>query len=214
VNHCAIESLQDAHLVIPSSAMSTNDSLPDDVETLERLLLARDAELAQARAEASSAEALIAHLRLTIEKLKRDLFGPRNERKARLLDQMELQLEELEAAEAEDELAAEKAAAATDDTTQVRAFMRKRPARKPFPAHLPRERVIVPSPTACACCGSSRLAKLGEDVTEALEVVPRQWKVVQLVREKFTCRDWEKISQRRRRSTCCRAALPGRACWP
>jgi hypothetical protein len=40
--------------------MSTNDSLPDDVETLRRLLLARDAELAQARAEASSAEALIA----------------------------------------------------------------------------------------------------------------------------------------------------------
>ena len=103
--------------------MSTNDSLPDDVETLQAACCcARDAELAQARAEASSAEALIAHLRLTIEKLRRDLFGPRNERKARLLDQMELQLEELEAAAAEDELAAEKAAAATDDTTQVRAF--------------------------------------------------------------------------------------------
>ena len=73
--------------------MGTHDSLPDDVETLQRLVLARNAELAQARAEASSAEALIAYLRLTIEKLKRDLFGPRNERKARLLDQMELQLE-------------------------------------------------------------------------------------------------------------------------
>jgi transposase len=92
--------------------MSTNDSLPDDVDTLRQLLLARNAELAQAqaeaasaraeaanaRAEASSAEALITHLRLEIEKLKRDLFGPRNERKERLLDQMELQLEELEAA--------------------------------------------------------------------------------------------------------------------
>src|SRR5215831_6308157 len=71
--------------------MSTPDSLPDDVETLQRLLLARDAELvltraeaAQARAEASSVEALVAHLRLEIEKLKRDLFGPRNERKERL----------------------------------------------------------------------------------------------------------------------------------
>jgi transposase len=174
--------------------MSANDSLPDDVETLKRLLLARDAELAQARAEASSAEALIAHMRLTIEKLKRELFGPRNERKARLLDQMELQLEELEAAATEDELAAEKAAASSD-TASVRAFGRRRPARKAFPAHLPRERVIVPGPTACACCGSQRLAKLGEDVTETLEVVPRQWKVVQHVREKFTCRDCEKISQ-------------------
>jgi transposase len=53
----------------------------------------------------------------------------------------------------------------------------------------------VPGPTTCPCCGSSRLAKLGEDVIETLEVVPRQWKVVQTVREKFTCRDCEKISQ-------------------
>jgi transposase len=108
---------------------------------------------------------------------------------------MELQLEELEATATEDELAAEKAAAATDDTTQVRVFSRKRPAGKPFPAHLPRERIVVPGPTACACCGSTRLAKLGEDVTETLEVVPRRWKVVQHVREKFTCRDCERISQ-------------------
>jgi transposase len=67
--------------------------------------------------------------------------------------------------------------------------------RQPLPAHLPRERVIVPGPEACACCGSTRLAKLGEDVTETLEVIPRQWKVVQYVREKFTCRECEKISQ-------------------
>jgi transposase len=171
--------------------MSTPDSLPDDVETLKRLVLARDAELAQARAEASSVEALVVHLRLTIEKLKRDLFGPRNERKARLIDQMELELEELEAAATEDEVAAEKAAA----STQVHAFTRRRPARKPFPAHLPRDRIIIPGPTACACCGSTKLAKLGEDVAETLEVVPRQWKVVQIVREKFTCRACEKISQ-------------------
>jgi transposase len=195
VNHRAIAGSQAQHLVIPSLLMSSDDSLPDDVETLKRLLRARDAELAQVRAEASSAEALIAQMRLTIEKLKREMFGPRNERKARLIDQMELELEELEAAATEDEAAAEKAAATSGDTTQVRAFTRKKPARQPFPAHLPRERIIVPGPTACACCGSTRLAKLGEDVTETLEVVPRQWKVVQHVREKFTCRECEKISQ-------------------
>ncbi|MFL6833646.1 MAG: IS66 family transposase [Xanthobacteraceae bacterium] len=178
--------------------MSAADSLPDDVEMLKRLLQARDAELAQARAEAasaraeaSSAEALIAHQQLMIDKLKRSLFGPRNERQARLLDQMELELEEMEAAATEDEVMAEKAAA----TTPVRAFARRKPARKPFPADLPRERVVVPGPTTCACCGSRRLAKLGETVTERLESVPRQWKVVQTVREKFTCRDCEKISQ-------------------
>jgi transposase len=185
--------------------MSTHDSLPDDIETLKQLLLVRDAEVARARAEAanaqaeaasaraeaSSAEALITHMRLEIEKLKRDLFGTRNERTARLVDQLELELEELEAAATEDQLAAAKAAA----PTPVRAFTRSKPARKPFPAHLPRERVVVPGPTTCSCCGSSRLAKLGEDVTETLEAVPRQWKVVQTVREKFTCRDCEKISQ-------------------
>jgi transposase len=72
---------------------------------------------------------------------------------------------------------------------------RKRPSRKPFPDHLPRERVIVPGPVACSCCGGSRLARLGEDVTETLEVIPKSWKVIQHVREKFSCRDCEKISQ-------------------
>ena len=175
--------------------MSADDSLPDDVETLKHLLLGRDAELARARAEASSATALIAHLRLTIEKMRREIYGPRSERTARLLDQLELQLEELETAATEDELAAEQAAASAGDTIPVRPFTRKKPSRKPFPAHLPRERVIVPGPTACLCCGGGRLRKLGEDVTETLESIPRQWKVIQHVREKFTCRDCEKISQ-------------------
>jgi transposase len=179
--------------VILFCLMAADDSLPDDIDTLKQLVRARDAELAQARAEVSSAEALIAHLRLSIAKMRRELHGPRSERTARLIDQMELQLEELEAAVAEDEIAAEKTAATAG--TPVAAYARKRPARKPFPADLPRERVIVPGPTACACCGSTKLAKLGEDVTETLEVVPRQWKVVQHVREKFTCRECEKISQ-------------------
>jgi transposase len=195
VNHRTIAGSQEQRVVIPSLVMSAADSLPDDLETLKQLVRTQQAELARARADASSAEAVIAHLRLTIEKMRREIYGPRSERKVRLLDQLELQLEELEASAAEDELAAEKAAASAGDTTQVRAFTRKKPARKPFPAHLPRERIVVPGPSACACCGSTRLARLGEDVTETLEVVPRQWKVVQYVREKFTCRECEKISQ-------------------
>ena len=135
---------------------------------------------------------MIVHQRIEIEKLRRQLYGPRAERTARLLNQMELQLEDLEATATEDELAAE---AAVAKTTTVAAFTRKRPVRKPFPAHLPRERVVVPGPAACACCGGDRLRKLGEDVTETLEVIPRQWKVIQHVREKFTCGDCEKISQ-------------------
>jgi transposase len=158
---------------------------PSDIETLR-------AELALARARIADAAATIARQNLEIAKLKRQIYGPRSERAARLIDQMELDLEELETTATEDEIAAEKAAA---KTTTVAAFTRKRPARQPFPEHLPRERVVIPAPTTCACCGGNRLRKLGETVTETLEVIPRQWKVIQHVREKMTCRDCEKISE-------------------
>ncbi|HYY62650.1 MAG TPA: IS66 family transposase, partial [Burkholderiales bacterium] len=145
----------------------------------------------EAEARASGAEAMIAHLKLMIAKLRRERFGPSAERGRQVLDQLELQLEELEANAGEDECAAE---VTVQDGAIVRSFTRRRPVRAPLPAHLPRERVIVPAPAACPCCGG-RLAKLGEDVTETLEVVPRQWKVIQTVREKFTCRSCERITQ-------------------
>jgi len=173
--------------------------LPDDVEALKALVatMARkadeaEAKLANAMAHQSAIEALIAHFKLQIAKLKREQYGPSAERSRRLLGQMELQLEELEADAAEDDLIAEEAAA---KTTTVTAFERKRPARKPFPDHLPRERVVVPAPCSCPACGGERLSKLGEDVTETLEVIPRSWKVIQTVREKYACRDCEKIAQ-------------------
>src|SRR5260221_8920332 len=153
-----------------------------------------EAEAVAARAQAvnTSTEVLIAHLKLEIEKLRRALYGSRSERKARLLEQMELQLEDLEAAATEDELADEKAAARTET---VKSFERKRPSRKPFPDHLPRERVVIAAPESCPCCGSSKLSRLGEDITETLEVIPRRWKVIQTVREKFSCRACETITQ-------------------
>ena len=59
---------------------------------------------------------------------------------------------------------------------------------------MPRERIVYPVPATCPCCGDNRLRKLGEDMTETLELVPRQ-KVVQQVREKFVCRACEAITQ-------------------
>ena len=178
---------------------TTPEDLPDDIAALQAALIAEraraarvEAELAVAKAKASDDQAVIAHQQLQIAKLTRQLYGQRSERTVRLLDQMELALEELESSATEDEIAAERAVA---KTTNVVAFTRKRPARQPFPEHLPRERVVEPGPTVCLCCGSPRLRKLGEDITETLEVIPRQWKVIQHVREKFTCRDCEKISQ-------------------
>jgi transposase len=173
--------------------------LPTDLTAAHAMIIAErtarmEAEAVAARAQAvnTRTEALIAHLKLEIEKLRRALYGGRSERKARLLEQMELQLEELEAAATEDELAAEQAASRTGS---AKSFQRKRPSRKPFPEHLPRERVVIPAPSCCPCCGSAKLSKLGEDVTETLEVIPRRWKVIQTVREKVSCRHCETITQ-------------------
>jgi transposase len=136
--------------------------------------------------------ALIAHQKLRIARLERQVYGQRSERSARLIDQLALAFEELEAGATEDELAAE---AAVAKTITVDGFTRKRPERNTFPEHLPRERVVIEPPTACDCCGGSRLRKLGEDMTQTLESQPRRWKVIETVREKFTCRDCEKITQ-------------------
>ena len=186
--------------------VTTPEDLPDDIAALQAALLAErakrvegearaarvEAELAVAKAKAADDEALIAHQQLQIAKLTRELYGQRSERSVQLLDQMALAFEELESSASEDEVAADQAVA---KTTNVVAFTRKHPARQPFPEHLPRERVVEPGPTTCQCCGSPRLRKLGEDITETLETIPRQWKVIQHVREKFTCRDCERISQ-------------------
>lgn len=168
-------------------------SLAEIQSLREQLAAAREvaAEVARIKAINADLEARNALLELQNEKMRRALYGQRSERSRQLIDQMELAFEECEAAASEDEVFAALAAASTN----VAPFERKRPARKPLPDHLPRERVVISAPEACPCCGSDRLCKLGEDITETLEVIPRQWKVVQTVREKFSCRDCEKITQ-------------------
>src|SRR5246500_2200573 len=177
---------------LPSDLASAYMALLAEREALQAERDVAVADAANARAELSDNEALIAHLELRIEKLKRELYGQRSERTARLIEQLELELEELVTTASEDELAAQAAAAKTQ---KVRAFTRKRPVRKPWPDDIEHERVVIEAPTTCACCGGSRLAKIGEDVTKTLEEIPRRFKVVETVREKFTCRDCEKISQ-------------------
>ena len=166
------------------------DPVPDDILLLRAALAAEQLARREAEARASGAEAMVAHLKLLIAKLKHDRFGASSERGRKLLDQLELQLEELEAAATEDEAAL----GPGKDGLPPRSTTRRKPVRGPLPAHLPRERVVIPGPIECPCC-KGKLAKLGEDVTETLEVVPRQWKVVQTVRERFTCRACESITQ-------------------
>ena len=155
--------------------------------------LEAEAEAANAKADLSSTEALISYLKLEIEKLRR----------AALRQPLRAQ----GAAARADGASARRAGSGRDggrarrrkgcepDARRYRSFQRKRPSRKPFPEHLPRERIVIPAPERCPCCGSTKLAKLGEDITETLEVIPRQWKVMQTVREKFSCRECETITQ-------------------
>jgi transposase len=148
--------------------------LPDDADALKALLIkalqkadeaeqhaaAVEAELANARALASATEAIIAHLKLQNAKLRREQYGASAERTERLLAQYELVLEDLEADAAEDELVAQAAAA---KTTTIPAFERKKPVRKPFPDHLPRERVVICAPCTCqhaAATGCPGLARM------------------------------------------------------
>jgi transposase len=129
----------------------TPENLAEEIATLTAALAVERSARQAPEARASGAEAMVAHLKLLIARLRRE-------------------------------------------ATAVHALTRRKPVRAPFPAHLPRERVVIPAPSACPCCGG-KLAKLGETITETLEVVPRQWKVIQTVREKFTCRSCEKITQ-------------------
>src|SRR5258705_10421651 len=126
---------------------TARDVLPDDIAALKEALaterakaLEIAAELAVARARASEGSALIAQQKLRIAKLERQIYGQRSERSSRLVDQLALTFEELEADATEDELAAEQAVART---TTVRGLTRKRAERQEFPEHLPRERMVI-----------------------------------------------------------------------
>jgi len=209
--------------------MSNDDSLPTDLASAHALIIAQRQALsaAQARATAAESEAqyralLIEKLKYTIKKLRHEQFGQSSERSA-LLDQLELQLADLEEdasqAEAAERMAA---AAASAEKITVPSFERRRPARRPLPEHLPRERIVYPVPSTCPCCGGGTLRKIGEDVTETLELIPRQWKVIQHVREKFSCRSCATISPlpapiRRRRCSSIRATVAASipsSIWP
>ena len=147
-----------------------------------------------AESEARYRALLTEKLKFTIRKLRHERFGQSSER-GTLLDQLELQLADLEADAAQAEAAAQMAAPAAAEKIVVPSFERCRPARRPLPEHLPRERIVYAALSACPCCGATTLRKIGEDVTETLELIPRQWKVIQHVREKFFCRACEAISQ-------------------
>jgi len=201
VNQYAIDARKIRILCCSQAVPPTADSLPDDVATLKAMVIAAQKARLEAEAKARNAEVelraralLIEQMKFAIAKLRHERFGQSSEHRA-VLEQLELSLAEMEEDASQAEAAAQIAVnAAASANIKVTAFERRRPARRPLPEHLPRERIVYPSPSACPCCGGV-LHKLGEDITETLEVIPRQWKVIQHVREKFSCRSCEAITQ-------------------
>ena len=162
-----------------------------ELDALRALLAASELRAVKAESRVLDLDAQIAHMKLMIAKLQRAEHGRSSERGSKLIDQMELQLADL----VETATAAKTAAALAAPTPEPDAAPApQKPARRALPARLPRERVVQPAASACPCCGG-HLRKLGEDITETLEHVPAQWKVIQHVRETFSCRSCEKITQ-------------------
>ena len=166
--------------------MTAPDSpLPTTAKALRALLLAERTrhaeELAAARGEAGRAQGEIARLIAIIGELQRHRFGRRSERLDP--DQLALALEDLEQT-----LAAMEATAAKDDKAATKPVARKRQInRGALPPHLPREEIVIDvADKTCACCGGLK-HRIGEDVSERLDAIPAQFKVIVTRRPKYAC---------------------------
>src|SRR4051812_6165796 len=157
-------------------------------QAAEARLAERDVAIARQADEVAALRLEIERLKLLLAKARRAQFGRSSERGAELVEQLELRLADLEESAAEEEASAE--VAAPGKRASPSGGGARKPARRPLPAHLPRERVVYPAPCSCPRCGGP-VRKLGEDVTETLECQPRRWKVVEHVREKVSCRACE-----------------------
>jgi transposase len=160
-----------------------------DAAALRTLILSQHEQILLQREQLASREAEIERLKLLIAKLRRMQFGRRSEKLDRQIEQLELQLDELETTQAE------KASASPTPGAAASAAESGRPARRPLPAHLPREvRKILPKEAACPDCGGA-LKPLGEDISEMLEYVPARFRVIRQVRPKLACARCDKIVQ-------------------
>src|SRR3984957_7249885 len=156
------------------------------------MIIAQREQLTLAKSEVTVGRLEIERLKLMLAKARREQFGQSSERGKLLVEQLELAIEDLEEAQAEQETKAE--LAAPEAAKQQRA-QNPRPPRRPLPDNLPIERVVEPAPCVCGKCGSERLHKLGEVGSKPLESEPRRWKIIEHVREKFSCRDCEAITE-------------------
>jgi len=157
---------------------AVNEPSPFDVEMLQQQLLAerqQNAERLQAR------DQKIDRLTAIIKALQRHRFGRRAEPLD--ADQLALALEDVEQTVSAAEAAAEKS-----PSRPTKPARQRRINRGGLPAHLPREEVVLDvAEKHCACCGGLK-ACIGEDVSQRLDVVPAQFRVIVTRRPKYACR--------------------------
>jgi transposase len=169
-----------------------SEPLPADLAAAHAMILAQREQLTLAKSEVTVGRLEIERLKLMLAKARREQFGQSSERGKLLVEQLELAIEDLEETQAEQDTRAEIAA---PEAAKERLARNPRPPRRPLPDNLPVERIVEPAPCACGKCGSARLHKLGEVVSKTLECEPRRWKIIEHVREKFSCRDCEAITE-------------------
>lgn len=162
-------------------------SLPDDIDALKQLILEQRVLLAAQEEQLLSRDVLIEKLRIELLRLKRMRFGRSSEQLDAKIAQLELTLEELEASKSKITPAAISPIA--DEQSE-----HARPARKALPPQLPREQVVHTPACSCESCGGE-LERIGEDVSEVLELVPSHFKVIRHVRPKYACAKCRSITQ-------------------
>jgi hypothetical protein len=157
-------------------------TLPDDVESLKRLVREQQSALVTARAELLEVQLVVEKLRFELARLKRQQYGRSSEQLDAKIAQLELTLEDLEASQA-----ARPAPVVTPVVVPA-----AKPVRRLLPAQLPREEIVHAAPCACPACGGE-LHTAGEDAAEMLEWVPAHYKVIRHVRTKFACARCERL---------------------
>src|SRR5580692_11167864 len=155
--------MSNANRALPDLEALNPSELKALIVSQHQLIVSRDSEIEQ--------------LKLLIAKLRRMQFGRSSEKLDRQIEQLELRLEALQQNDAE------KVAALPEPLPSAEQQARR--ARRPLPAHLPREvRTYPPKQEACPDCGG-KLKHLGDDVSEMLEIESIRFKVIRQVRPKM-----------------------------
>ena len=171
-----------------------SENLPEDPAALKAMIATLQAENAKISATLRAHDQLIQTLRLRIAKLKKQVFGKSSEKIEREIEQLELALEDLLIAAAESTDPVDESA--SDDAPATGDAVERKPRRRPRVSDAtPRERRDLDPGTCCPDCGGD-LRLVGEDVSEILDMVAAQLKVVQIARLKKSCRRCEKMVQK------------------